>query len=193
MKLTDLEADGMKNILVLGVLVFVLVIAVMAWRSAMEHRATRPDPAVMEPDIDVIMDKHAEDAVKEAQEKYSVALDYSPGSVAKVDAILGTLHTQYVKKFLDDKTLGRQSRLWGAYLGSVTKRVHPAKWEVDSEVAGKGALPLVFGPRDQTFPCAWTSKRIVNGDEDNIIFKYQILITQRGKPKEGLTMPRNNR
>ena len=167
------------------ILIVAVLVVVFVWRSTAGRR-------VAEPDIDFVMDRHAEDAVIEAQEKYTVVLDYSPASVEKVDAILAGLHAEYVKHPVDEKTVGRQSRLWGAYLGAVIKKVRPAKWEIDSDVAGKGALPLVFGPKSQTFPCAWTYKRIVNGDEDNIIVKYQLLITDRDKPREGLSFPRSS-
>ncbi len=39
--------------------------------------------------------------------------------------------------------------LWGAYIGEVMKRIHPAHWVRDSEVAGKNAFPIVDEDRSE--------------------------------------------
>jgi hypothetical protein len=87
---------------------------------------------------------------------------------------------------LSDRELGVEARLWGAYIGAVVKRLRPCTWKKDSAVAGESALPLVFPDGSETYPCSWASKRISNGESDNVALKFKFLILNRDKPNYGL-------
>jgi hypothetical protein len=136
-------------------------------------------------DLDALLVAHAEDAVQRARAEFGLGLDYSPDSVQHVETLLAQLHAQHRRQPLDERALGRESRLWGAYLGAVIKRLRPCTWQRDSQAAGEGALPLVFGHGDETFPCTWVYKRIENGEEDNVAVKFRFLILERDKPAQG--------
>lgn len=69
----------------------------------------------------------------------------------------------------------------GAYLGELMKIVRPCRWALDSQGNGAGSLPVVFADKSETFPVTWCSKRIKNGDEDNVWHKFQILVIDRDK------------
>lgn len=45
----------------------------------------------------------------------------------------------------------------------------------------RATLPLVFGTQDEVYPCAWVYKRLTNGDEDNVVYKFQTLVVDRDK------------
>lgn len=134
-----------------------------------------------EMDFDKLMGAHAEDAVKRANADFSIQLDYSPGSIAQVEKILEAIYESYQQNPVDENTLGRESRLWGCYIGEVIKKTHGGTWKIDSAVAGQGALPLVWGPQNEMYPCAWVYKRLTNGEEDNVEYKYKVLIIERDK------------
>jgi hypothetical protein len=164
----------------LGV-VLVLLIALLV-----VYRLRRPAAQPLADDIDALMAAHADDAVRRAEAEFGTHLDYTPASDQQVEAILADLHDRHKHQPLGERELGREARLWGAYLGAVSKRLRPCTWRKDSAAAGEGSLPLVFGERDETFPCAWTYKRIKNGEEDNVTVKFQLLILERDKSPGGL-------
>ncbi len=49
-------------------------------------------------------------------------------------------------------------------------------------MAGEKSYPLRWKGKE-TFPLAWCSKRIVNGDEDSIWFKYTVISDDAGAEK----------
>lgn len=38
-------------------------------------------------------------------------------------------------------------------------------------------MPIVFAPGNEAFPSAWVYKRITNGPNDNVTFKFQVVIS----------------
>jgi hypothetical protein len=164
-----------------GVLLLLALLLVAANR--LFRRSARRQVA---DDLDALLVAHAEDAVQRARTEFGVGLDYSAESVQLVETCLAQLHARHQRQAFDERALGRESRLWGAYLGAVIKRLRPCTWQRDSQAAGEGALPLVFGQGNETFPCTWVYKRIKNGEEDNVAVKFQFLILEREKPPQGL-------
>jgi hypothetical protein len=163
----------------LGILLlFVAIVITYRLRRSTTHHAAS--------DLDALMIAHADDAVRRAEDEFAIRLDFSADSVRQVEAILGRLHERHRQEPLGEVGLGREARLWGAYLGAVIKRLRHGTWRKDSAAGGEGSLPLVFGKQDETFPCAWAYKRIANGDEDNVAVKFQLLILDRDKGPEGL-------
>jgi hypothetical protein len=116
----------------------------------------------------------AAEAVKNAQGKARINLDYSVDSIKQVEEILGRLHEQYVKdpSSISAKGLGSA---YGAYIGEVIRRSEPgAKWERDDAVGGEKSYPIIWGP-GHSYPMAWCYHRIVNGPEDNVWVKFRVL------------------
>jgi hypothetical protein len=58
--------------------------------------------------------------------------------------------------------------------------MHNGTWAVDHKVAGPGSFPIRWGEHE-AFPIGWCGKRIVNGEEDNVWFKFQLLLLGEGK------------
>lgn len=124
-------------------------------------------------DFNYAMRLLAKRAVLLGRREHGVTLDYSPGSIERVENILGGLHNQQVENAMSDRELSILSARWGAYIGEVMKRVRPAKWRRDSEVSGAGTMPLIFDAGSEAYPRSWVYKRIVDGPEDNVVFKFQ--------------------
>ena len=122
--------------------------------------------------ITSIMAQAAEMQVQQAKDKYGVTLDYQPASIQRVDAILGRLHGQYLSS-PNDKRWDTEGLGWGAYVGEVIRRQYGGTWEREDREVGQ-PLPLHWS-KSVSFPVAWCVKRIRNGDEDNIWFKYQVV------------------
>ena len=118
----------------------------------------------------------AAEAVKDAAKQDHIDLDYSVDSIKRVEEILGHLHEQYVKDPSSISVKGLGSA-YGAYIGEVIRRSEPdAKWERDDAVGGEKSYPIIWGPgHGHSYPMAWCYHRIVNGPEDNVWVKFQVL------------------
>jgi hypothetical protein len=118
----------------------------------------------------------AAEAVKDAEAKDHINLDYSVDSIKEVEEILGHLHEQYLKdpSSISPKGLGSA---YGAYIGEVIRRSESgAKWERDDAVGGEKSYPIIWGPgHGHSYPMAWCYHRIVNGPEDNVWIKFRVL------------------
>lgn len=134
--------------------------------------------------IDAYMASLSAQAVKRAGSSYGVTLDYSPNSVKEVEKILGTKYEMQKTHPLTEIEITDAAHLWGAYIGEVMKRTHPAHWARDSGVAGKDALPIVYEDHSgESYPCGWVYRRLKNGEEDNVWIKFHFL-TQPGDVKK---------
>jgi len=146
----------------------VAVVAMRVLRTYFIKRGIRGD-------FDYAMQVVAREAVKRARKDYQVELDFSPDSVERVEEILGRMHESHLKTPSTDKELSLLSIRWGAYIGEVVKRVQPGRWQRDSEKMGRGSMPVVFDSANEAFPCSWAYKRIADGPDDNVFFKFRVL------------------
>jgi hypothetical protein len=122
----------------------------------------------------------AAEAVKEAEKDWHVKLDYSAESIKAVDQILGRMHAQYVKEPASVSVRGF-GFAYGSYVGEVIRRTETdVHWERDHPVLGEKSYPLYWGGI-VSVPVSWCQKRIANGDEDNLWFKYTTLKEEKRK------------
>ena len=133
----------------------------------------------MRSDFNYAMQAVAAGAVKRAREEQRIELDYSPASIERLEVMLSELHNRHLQNPMEEREITVLSRGWGAYIGEVAKRMRPGKWRRDSEKAGLGAMPLIFEDGLEAFPCSWAYKRIADGPEDNIVFKFQMFSDSR--------------
>jgi hypothetical protein len=134
--------------------------------------------------IDQYMVSLSAQAVERARSGYGINLDYSPDSVKEVEKLLATKYDLQKTHPMTEQEIAESAHLWGSYVGEVIKRIHPAHWVKDSEVAGKDALPIVYEDNSgESYPCAWVYHRLKNGEEDNVWIKFHFL-TQPGGVKK---------
>lgn len=158
--------------------IVVLVLAsvsVLAWW--MSHR--RSSSKLSARDVIAEMQLRASQAVEEASSKHHVKLDFTPESVERVESILADLHDTHRRSSIDDQKLVKEALKWGGYIGEAIKRQRTSEWAVDSAVGGPGSFPIVYADEDESFPVRWCYKRIVNGAEDNVWHKFEILVLNR--------------
>jgi hypothetical protein len=60
-------------------------------------------------------------------------------------------------------------------VGEVIRRMHNGSWGIDHDVAGPGSFPIRWADHE-SFPIGWCGKRILNGEEDNVWFKFRMLL-----------------
>jgi hypothetical protein len=134
--------------------------------------------------IDQYMVSLSAQAVELARSGYGINLDYSPDSVKEVEKLLATKYGLQKTHPLTEQETADAAHLWGAYIGEVIKRIHPAHWVRDSEVAGKDALPIVYEDKSgESYPCAWVYHRLNNGEEDNVWIKFHYFTQPEGVNK----------
>jgi hypothetical protein len=162
------------------VLVVVLAVVVIGYR-AYTRRPQSTAPTTIPTDPNEFMPEMADRAVQYATE-HGKALDYTPDSVKSVEAMLGELHESRARQQLSDRDLNVQALHFGAYIGEVIRRKHGGSWSTDHPVAGPKTFPIHWNG-GESFPIGWCGKRILNGDEDNVWFKFKVVTSdeyQRG-------------
>ncbi len=131
----------------------------------------------------------AEEAVATARDDCSVQLDYTTGSIEKVEQVLARLHEEYSAGRLSQGYRG-MAMAFGAYIGEAIRRSDPsATWGVDHPAAGPKSYPLRWRDGD-IFPMGWCYKRIVDGADDNVWVKYLVIREERdGTPATAPAVP----
>lgn len=122
------------------------------------------------------MTRLARGAVHYAAER-DVILDYTPRSIEAVDELLGELHELHAEGRMSEGDFDLYAAQFGAYVGEVLRQEFDGHWTKDHEVAGPNSFPLHYRGH-ASFPLTWCAKRIVNGDEDNIWFKYRVMTSE---------------
>ncbi len=165
---------------VAGLAVCLILLLWTAWA-----RRQRGNPSLSQEQLQEGMRAVAAQAVEAARLEYGVSLDYSAASVERVEGILARLHEEHRRSRFSLAREKSEGWRWGAYVGEVILRISPGHWEMDHSVAGKGTFPVVV-KRGDSFPIGWCRKRIVNGPEDNIWQKFQVLyLMPRASGTEG--------
>jgi hypothetical protein len=160
---------------VLVILVCVVAAAVVLLRVRARHRA---DPPRHFASTQEMMTWLADEAVKLGRDNGVAALDYSPDSIERAEQLLAKLHDEYRSARPASGTKGLAMAV-GAYVGECIRRANPGShWEQDHPVAGERSHPLHWRG-GESFPIAWCYKRIVEGPDDNVWAKYQILRQRR--------------
>ena len=126
-------------------------------------------------DIQQLKEQMSRLAERIAYEGFKTKLDYSVGSIKKVDSILDAIHKDY-KKTRSETGLEGIALEFGAYIVKVTEQhFGPAEWARDDESLGEDTFPLQW--RGTTiFPVGWCLKRILNGPGDDVWSKFQTLV-----------------
>ena len=149
--------------------VFCAILLSNAWRIILPRKRARAD-------FDYGMQNIAKQAVERAKKELKIDLDFSPESIDQVEKILREIHERHADSPLNEEEISVLALRWGAYIGETLKRVRSGKWQRDSERIVPGTSPVVFGRGNEAFPRSWAYKRIVNGPEDNIVFKFRVLV-----------------
>jgi hypothetical protein len=162
------------------ILLVVLAIVLVGYR-AYTRRSQPPGPTPISTDPNKFMPEMADRAVQFAAQR-GKTLDYTIDSVTSVETLLGELHESRAKQQLSDREVNVQALHFGAYIGEVIRRKYGGSWSTDHSVAGPKSFPVHWNG-GESFPIGWCGKRILNGDEDNVWFKFQVLTSaeyQRG-------------
>jgi len=154
----------LRRFIILFAVVLVLLV-IRAYRR-IRSAATSDDP-------NLFMPMAAEAAVRYAA-KHGKTLDYSTESIRTVEALLGELHDSHAHGSLPRMVLNVHALEFGGYIGEVLRLKYGGSWATDHTVAGPGSFPIHWKSSD-SFPVTWCGKRILNGDEENVWVKFQVV------------------
>ena len=127
-----------------------------------------------------IAEAYASDAIDFARSNFKIKLDWSDGSVAHIETMLGLFHDQMAKaKPSEDQVLGF-AKMFGSYVGEVFRRNHGATWGLVN--LGEQTFPglKADGTAGLFWPWGRAQNRITNGPEDNVWHYYQVLVQKHG-------------
>ncbi|HEX5218303.1 MAG TPA: hypothetical protein VFZ59_01950 [Verrucomicrobiae bacterium] len=110
----------------------------------------------------------ANDAIKWVKEDRKIELDYSSESVAAIEEALDRLSRSIPRDNPPPGTFG-QAIAYGAYLGEVLRRKHGGSWAEGHAEGGKPSYSLTIKSNVVVFPINWCWKRVINGEEDDVI------------------------
>jgi hypothetical protein len=165
----------------------IIIVAVLVIAAVVAARVMTRKPQAGPPDDpNVFMPLLAEEAAKFAAGR-GTKLDYSPDSVERVESLLAALHQSRTAGQLADRELNLHAHQFGAYIGEVLRRKYGGHWAEDHAVAGPKSFPIHWKD-GQSFPVGWCGKRILNGDEDNVWHKFQI-VTSDESLRGAVTQP----
>ena len=123
-----------------------------------------------QPTITDIMRTHAADAVKYAQTRFRMELDYSSQSLERVDRMLAAMYFDIPRTFF--KKLFRRgpsyddvwtwAKMWGGYVGEVIRRRWGGTWKSSLQTDGHAQISFdVLGQR--YFPVELMHRRLKDG------------------------------
>jgi hypothetical protein len=158
-------------------IVLIFLVGAISYRYYLRSKVRTTQVPAPPTDPNQFMPDIAAHAVQVAQEQ-GKTLDYSPKSVKIVESILGELHEAHVKGSLSDDQVKVMALRYGAYIGEVLRRTYGGTWATDHSVAGPRSYPIRW-KKHESFPVGWCGKRILNGDEDNVWFKFQVFTSDR--------------
>lgn len=171
----------------MGILAYAVIIAVVNWlvRQMVGDRLPLPGfPGLAKKlfthTLDSEMKVLAAEAVTRAKEEYRVQLTYDRSGVKDLESrILGDLHANHVIESTPVETLAAESRMWGAYLGEVLRRIRAGHWRKQSRRSDR-PMPFDFGP-GEVFPCDWILRRIKHGERFDLAAAVEDYVRNRDR------------
>jgi len=135
-----------------------------------------------DPKIQQIAEAYALDAVDFAAKISVGKLDWSDSSVAHVETILSSLHSQAATAKPTPEQVFQFAKAFGSYIGETFRRNHGATWGMVT-LQGQSFPGLkADGAAGLFWPWGRAQNRLTNGSEDNVWHYYQALIQRSGLP-----------
>jgi hypothetical protein len=130
--------------------------------------------------IQEIAEEYSLDAIDFARNHFNIKLDWSDGSVAHIESMLGTFHDQILQAKPSEEQIFEFAKMFGSYIGEVFRRNHEATWGV-VHIDGDSFPGLeANGSAGLFWPWGRAQNRITKGSADNVWHYYQILIERNG-------------
>jgi hypothetical protein len=110
-----------------------------------------------------MMQAYAGEAVRMAASEYGEKLDFSTGSIAALENILGRFTP------VEDGDLEWLTKLWGGYFGEVFRRRYSAEWTMSVYPGGQLAVPTLEIGGSRIYPLLKVQRRLTMGEGENLV------------------------
>ena len=111
---------------------------------------------------------YSEQAVK-AAEGLSIKLDYSEGSVAELESVVGKVTPS------EGDDMAEACKMWGSYLGEVVRRRFSGAWSIETYPGKQFATLTLSVGGSKIFPSMKVHRRLTQGESDNVWTFYKMV------------------
>jgi len=111
---------------------------------------------------------YSEQAVK-AAEGLSIKLDYSEGSVAELESVVGKVTPS------EGDDMAEACKMWGSYLGEVVRRRFGGEWSIETYPGKEFATLTLNVGGAKLFPTMKMHRRLTRGSDDNLWAFYKMI------------------
>jgi len=111
---------------------------------------------------------YSEQAVKAAEE-LSINLDYSEGSVAKLESVVDKVTPR------EGDDMAEACKMWGSYLGEVVRRRFGGEWSIETYPGKEFATLTLSVGGAKLFPTMKIHRRLTRGSDDNLWVFYKMI------------------
>jgi hypothetical protein len=116
----------------------------------------------------------------ELAKENGVTLDFSDESINEVEKLLAECHREY-KKAKSEEGFHGLALMFAAYIGEVIRRKGlGGSWSRNHPDFGDDSFPFSW-QGGTVFLYGWCTKRIFDGEADNVAFKYKALVLDKLK------------
>ena len=117
-------------------------------------------------------------ALRIAKEIYGINLDFTHKSIGKVEKILADIHKQY-KETGNTDGLNGIALEFGSYIAAtIQKNTNTGVLKRNDPDIGDDTYPFYW--KDNTiFTYGWCDKRIFDGEADDVVSKYKVLVLEK--------------
>jgi len=117
-------------------------------------------------------------ALRIAKDNYGIKLDFSHESIVNVEKILSDIHLQY-KESNETDGLNGIALEFGSYIAAtIQKNTDSGELQKDDPNVGEDTFPFYW--RDNAvFTYGWCEKRIFDGEGDDVVSKYKVLVLDK--------------
>ncbi len=128
-------------------------------------------------------------AIRTAQVRWGLSLDFSTESLGGLDRLLDELHRIAAAPGSrpTDEQLTENALRWGAYFGEVVRRRHGGRW-TQEEIPGQGSVLRLQVADVPVFPLSRVLKRIRDGLPPTLVEHHRELSDRLG-PASGPSLP----
>ena len=141
-----------------------------------------------EPDAKLtqLAEAYALDAIDFVRKRSSIVLDWTDGSVDRVEAVLADMHLGYLEQPTrpSDEKVMEFARLFGSYVGELLRRKRGGEWGMIT-MDGQEFPGLKLESGSLIWPWGRVQNRLVQGPEDNVAHYYQVIMRE-DRPQRGM-------
>lgn len=123
-----------------------------------------------------IAEAYAEDARDLARDGFGIELDWSDGSVRRVEEILASMSESLRAERPPEDRIGQAGKMFGSYVGEVLRRNHGAVWGVVRQGGERVPALQMAGSQSITWPWGRAKSRLTEGAENNV-WDYFVILT----------------